>query len=284
MLAELTKKQHELYALVDAFHEFRCFALEIRRATRGKRFDIASPLAWEAVLAMHRVLVIDLAAWIDSLLPPRFRGGPPGWLETHLDSQTLGRLVASRMRAEALVAKERLRAPADIEGLLREQRVQELLQSHGSAMRRVFGRVAVRRGRPTEQDVRRLEKRIGLWAKNLRRWRNTHAHRYGKQTGTVRALRLPDLAKRFVWCARLMNDLRMLVDSSTFVMPRLEPSDGSATARDLVDLIVVGTIQYAVHEWQRMPGEWLWQKRDAYYGRMHRRRRRSPTDSFNRHR
>jgi hypothetical protein len=146
----------------------------------------------------------------------------------------------------------------------------------------LFGKRAAHRGHPIEKDVIRLENRLFRWAENLRKWRNTHAHRYGLGRGSVRALRQADLARRFTACGRMMNHLRVLIDNSGYIMSRLEPSEDDACARDLVDIIVTGTIPFAVEEWGKEEGRGLWQKRDAHYARLHRHRRRKRTDSFNR--
>jgi hypothetical protein len=52
--------------------------------------------------------------------------------------------------------------------------------------------------------------------------------------------------------------------------------------RDLVDIVAAGTIPFVVDQWDKEDGQFRWQKRDAYYARLHRRRRRKKTDSFNR--
>jgi hypothetical protein len=250
MLAEIKKKQHELDELREVFGGLRTFDAALRRSTKNKLFDVVNSFAWASVLACSRMIVIDLAAWVDSLLPPRPpKKGVEGWLRKHV-------------KGDALV----------------------FCQNHRAAMTRLFGKRAARRGSPSEADILRLEERLFTWAENLRHWRNARAHRYGYQTGSARVLRFPDLAKRFVACSRLMNDFRLLVDESTLVMSRTEPSTNDSTARDLVDIIVAGTIPFAVEQWNKETGQFLWQKRDAFYRRLHGQRRRKRTDPFNRRR
>ena len=283
MLAEVTKKQRELDALREVFQGLRTFVLELRRATKGKQFDVVNSFAWESALSSNRMLVIDLASWVDSLLPPRpLKKGVEGWLREHVKGSALLRVSAKKERADAYAANEIVYSPAEDQQFFRAHLAELFHRGHQAAMLRLFGKRASRRGHPNDNDVLRLEARLFRWAQNLRRWRNTHAHRYGAKTASVRALRFPDLVKRFDACSRLMNDFRLLVDGSTYVMSRLEPSKNEATARDLVDIIVAGTIPFAVEQWNNEQGPSLWQKRDAYYARLHRRRRRKKTDPFNR--
>jgi hypothetical protein len=284
MLAAIQTKQYELHELAERLGDLRSFALELRRWTKGKTFDVVSTLAWDGVLSSQRMFVIDLAAWIDSLLPPRpAKPGQFGWLATHLQGRALVALHTDEARAVSLAANERMNAPPSVQPMLRADLARTLLAGYRAALQRLFGRRAVRRGHPLPADVARLEKRLFRWAQNLRRFRNTLAHRYGAQTGTARALRLADLVKRFDHCARLMNDLRLLHDSSQMLMPTTKPTPGDTAACDLVDLIVLGTIDFAHRELKDLPGQWHWQKREAYYARLHRRRRR-PNEPFNRRR
>ena len=85
MLDELTARQDELNALAQSFQRVRSFAAELRRTTKGKRFTIRSALAWEALLSLHRAVVIDLAAWVDNLQAPE--GG--NWLRRHIQGPHL---------------------------------------------------------------------------------------------------------------------------------------------------------------------------------------------------
>jgi hypothetical protein len=131
--------------------------------------------------------------------------------------------------------------------------------------------------------VLRLEKRLFRWSLNLRGWRNAHAHRYGESTAMAQTLRLQDLARRIESCGRMMNDLRLLLDHSTSHMPKLKkPTGRDPLACDLVDLVVVGTIDFAAGQVGHQPGRYHLEKRDAYYAQMHRQRRRRQTDPFNR--
>lgn len=271
MLDEMTARQGELNDLARAFQRLRTFVEELRRATRGKPFDIRSMLVWDSLHALHRILIIDLAAWVDSL--------HAAWFRRHLQGASLAMLRNSKTLAAKIVDGSPRRST---DRWVRQHRASLTLQGRQAALVRLFGKKTAERGRASAEDIIRLEKRLYRWSKNLREWRNVQAHRYGTEIGSATPLRMQDLARRFVYCGRLMNDLRLLIDSSTYSMPSIEPSKHDLHARDLVDLMVVGTIQDAVEAWQADgAGTYLWQKRDRHYDRMHRRRRAGRTDSFN---
>jgi hypothetical protein len=275
MLNELTLRQRELEELARDFQALRTFAAELRRASKGKTFDVRSELAWASLHALHRMLVIDLAAWVRSLYP--------AWLRRNIQGKTLADLRASRTRAGKIMEDSPIFAPTGVRAAISRHRNDALLQGQREALRRLFGKVAVARGKAEAADVKRLENRLERWAVNLDAWRNVHAHRYGAQDPTLKALRLQDIARRISWCCRLLNDFQLLLDGSTRIFPRVEASTQDPRCRDLVDLILVGTMQYSVEEaWSKEPGQFLWQRREAHYRRMHARPRASKGESFNR--
>lgn len=273
MLSELTARQNELHDLAGEYQELRTFALELRRTTKGKPFHVANPLAWSAIRSMHRMLVIDLAAW--------FRSISGGWLRRNIQGDALRELRASNRKAAKLLAGSPIHAPREILGYILKHRHESLLKSQRDALRFLFGEAVAARGFVADVDVDRLVTKLERWAANLDGLRNKLAHRYGYDDPALKAPRLADLGKRIAYCGRLLNSLRLLIDGSTYLLPRLEASKDDVSSRDLVDLIVVGSIHYAVEQWQKMPGPHLWYQRDAYYRWMHARRRRSRKGSFN---
>lgn len=272
-LKALTTKQLELIRLAERFRHVHSFAVELRRATKGKRFAIRNRLAWDSVISGHRVLIIDLSEWIGSFAER--------WLGVHLQGGALAELRASKRKASKFAEDSPVDADPETSTTIRRYLAETYFESFCQALRRLFGPVAERRRSATDPDVRRLEKRLQSWREPLAKLRNAAAHAYGDRTESKTRHRLVDLRKRIEKCARLLNDLRLLLDCSTYSLPNLEPSEHDAHARDLVDLIIIGTIQYAAAEVAKHPGHFYWQQRDAEYARLHRRRRKSPTASFN---
>jgi hypothetical protein len=99
MIDALTKKQRDLEAIAERFRGFRSFVKEFRRVSKGKPVDIHNRLAWDAVVSsLRRMIIIDLAAWVDSLHSE--------WFRKHLQGTSLAKLKTSKRLAEKLVAKD----------------------------------------------------------------------------------------------------------------------------------------------------------------------------------
>jgi hypothetical protein len=276
---EISRKQAELYRIADAFERLRRFFVELRRVTKGKPFHVANDLAWDSALALQRTLVIDLAAWVRTLHGSRKHRG---WLRAHLSSNSLSMLRTSRKLAAKLADRSHVSAPPEVEGFLRASLARDVLEYRRTALRRLFGTTVAARGQAVGKDVERLERRLFAWAEDLHEARNATAHPYGKRKGTPWFLPLRSLDARVKRCGRIMNDLRLLVLDETASMPMR--SDGQRPdphSADLVDLIVLGTSEYARGVIEAMPGQWFGEKREAYYSALHARRRRTKSAPFN---
>ncbi len=269
--ATLEYKQHQLYALVATYEHLRTFTRELRRVTRNKRFRVTNELAWDAVLSLRRTLVIDLAAWVKTL--------HAGWLRGHLSQGVLAGLRASKRDATKRAENSWIEAPPEDRGPLRRGLAANILESRRSALRRTFGAAVAHRGGATGDDVLRLEKKLEAWADSLHQARHTQAHPYGVE-GTAAFLSARRLEGYLAKCGRLMNDLRLLVQDSTMSMP-LRSKRSDPMTEDLVDMVVLGTIEFSRAEIAKMPGRWFGEKREAYYAALHARRRKKRTDPFN---
>ncbi|MGO8994741.1 MAG: hypothetical protein ACLQVI_15605 [Polyangiaceae bacterium] len=53
----------------------------------------------------------------------------------------------------------------------------------------------------------------------------------------------------------VVHDLRLLADDATQHCPSLDEPKGHGTARDLVDLVLLGSIGIALDEWKTVPDE-----------------------------
>lgn len=273
MLAGLTDLQRDLNDLAHTLGDLWCFEREFAARTKGKPFRIWNTLAWGGVSSTYRILLIDLAAWYQNV---------EGWLPRELQGTELAKLRNSKRLAAKIVAQHPSRGSGDPQALRRHHE-QVVYESRERALSRLFGVASSRRGTATQAEVARLAARLEKRRlRNLKDARNMQAHRYGWEQ-SVAKIRTKDLAKRVDSAGKLLNDLRLLLDSSTYHLPDMQPTDHDACARDLVDLILVGTIPYAVEQWASAEGEWLWQKRDGYYAKMHSRHRKKPSDPFNLH-
>jgi len=278
MLPKLTDLQLDLNELAESLRCFRSFEAEFRRCSKGKPYRIWSHLAWRSVTSLYRTILIDLAAWYSAV---------ERWLQSDLQhGDVFGKLRTSKRLAAKIVATDPTPDPQDPKerDWLRRHHESLVFESRGEALKRLFGKRAAARKNATHAEVNALATRMGARRKtNLKTLRDFHAHRIG-WTEDVKHLRSEHLARRIASAGDVLNDIRLLLDSSTYHVPSMAPSDNDANARDMVDLILVGTIYYSVEQWQTAKGPWLHQKRDAYYVEMHKRpRKKKKADFFNTH-
>ena len=274
MIEDVSKKQRELWELGDRFERLRSFNVELERRTRRKVFQIASHLVWDAYLSLYRMLIIDLAEWVGSIHAK--------WLRTVFQGVALGKLRNSKRLATKLAGGATIVGDPDVASVIRQNQAMVIQEQRALALKRLFGPKVASRGAANGQDIERLSKKLERWAANLHTLRNFHAHRYGTKVGKTPKMRWAHLEARITSCGRLLNDLRLLVDQSHYGLPSLEPSERDENCRDLVDLLVCGTIGFSVERWQaHSPEGYLWEKRDAYYKWLHSRRRRNTKAPFN---
>jgi hypothetical protein len=131
---------------------------------------------------------------------------------------------------------------------------------------------------PEKADIRHLKVELGGLTRALEKQRDARAHIYdGKDYGSVKNLAFEEVAKLFHRAHAVLRDVRLLVDRSSHHFPPVEEPKDDHTARDLVDLLLLGSIGQAVIEWTATPArpgerprEWLWQHREAFYEHRHR--------------
>lgn len=79
----------------------------------------------------------------------------------------------------------------------------------------------------------------------------------------------------------MLNALSLLLDCSTHHYAALEPKPECREARDLVDLLVLGSISESTERTRARKGPYYWQRRDQEYARLHRKHRASKSPNFN---
>jgi hypothetical protein len=243
--------------LIDRFKRVWAYDVELRKAARGKPFRIRNPEVWEIILADRDILVIDFASWVTSL------AGKRGLLDglTADDLTEFGIEAASAQDTDdPWLATHDWRCRVE-------------------AFDRLFpARVGPGKRWPEKADIRHLKAELAAVTTGLEDQRDARAHFYdGKDSETVQNLGFEQIATLFHRVRDVLNDLRLLVDRSSHYYPRIAEPKDDHTARDLVDLILLGSIDNAVREWKAAPSRpgqpprvFLWQDREAYYEDRHR--------------
>lgn len=257
-MASVIERLHEyeiqLLELIDRFKRVWAYEVELRKAARGKPFRMRNPEVWDVLLSDRDMFVIDFASWVTSLI----RG--------FLDKLSMDDF-------SAFGVEEAPASNADDPYLARIQH-----EARVEAFARLFPvRSNEKKRWPDKPDFKRLRAELEKAAAGLEKQRDARAHLYdGKDHETAQSLRFEEVAAIFQHVLRIFRDMRLLVDHSGFHFPEVtEPTD-DRTARDLVDVLLLGSIQHAVEDWMATPlrpGEsrqFLWQHRAAWYEHVHR--------------
>jgi hypothetical protein len=256
VLQVLQPYEGRFLGLIDRFQRVWAYDVELRKATRGKAFRIRNPEVWEIILADRDILVIDFASWVTSV------AGKGGFL----DGLTADDLTEFGIEA----------GPA-------QDTDDSWLAAHDwkarvEAFGRLFpARVGAGKRWPEKADIRHLKAELAAATKGLEDQRHARAHFYdGRDSETAQNLGFEQIATVFHRVREVLNDTRLLVDHSTHHYARIAEPKDDHTARDLVDLLLLGSIDDAVREWKeapsllgRPPRVYLWQDREAYYEDRH---------------
>lgn len=251
----------QFLGLIEHFKRVWAYDVELRAATRGKRFLMRNPELWDVILADRDMFVLDFASWLTSLAG---NSAPRSFVDT---------LTADDLTEFGL--EDGPAADAEDSHLAAYD-----WKCRVEAFGRLFpARIGPGKRWPEKADIRRLKVELASLTGALEKQRDARAHIYdGKDFGLVKKnLGFEEIAKVFHRAREVLHDVRLLVDWSSHHFPPVEEPKNDHTARDLVDLLLLGSIDQAVREWTETPAqpgarprEWLWQHRDAFYEQRHR--------------
>jgi hypothetical protein len=253
VLERLRPYELQFLGLIDLFSRVWGYDVELRKVTLGKDFRIRNQEVWEVILADRDMFVLDFASWMTSFA--RKNG--------FLDALTNEDLTAFVLEEEP--------APDSSKPFLRDEWV-----GRDKAFARLF-RARAKKRWVELADVRHLKARLAALTERLEKQRDARAHIYdGRDFGTIQNLGFDEIANVFQQAREVLRDVRLLVDRSSHHFPDVKEPSEHGTARDLVDLVLLGLITDAVREWLATPepeGEeprrHVWQHRAAYYDRVH---------------
>jgi hypothetical protein len=255
--AELSKllyvKIRQLDTLSEQLNFLRAFEHELAQVTRKKGFRIWNRSLWHTLLNARDGLAVHIASWAKSM---------------YEDGGLFG-TISGKSLVDALAMGSKR------EGSARDASERELVLRHRKKhFARLFPGVKETPSgkKPTADHVEKLRTRFAKRCEPLHDDRNAYrAHLFEKKiAANVRQLHTPGRAQFVNYAQKLLNDLLLLCDRSTYGFPDVRrPSKGDAQARDLVDLLLNGTITFAVGEWTKADGQYLWQQRAKYYEALH---------------
>jgi hypothetical protein len=236
----LDKEFHDFADITRRLKPLEVFVEELDRVTSGKPFIILNDIVWIMSLDCRDMLVSHLSEWAQRL---HHAGGLFGQLQAHHVCD----LPAKRPRPTVPKLDPYGERLAD--------------EHHEIAYKRLFP--ASNGARPAQQDFCMLKCAFEQTVEPLRRDRNLNrVHLYGgKKKGSSKMLSLEEVHSTALYAESVLNDLgtvaRAKVGSSSATAV-----DEKATARDLVDLLLLGTSA-------RMKVVMKAQDRESFYKMLH---------------
>jgi hypothetical protein len=266
-LAKVETHQRESHQLAERYLHLSDVHLELERMTRGRAFEVRNQIAWTALLGEHRLLVVDCAEWLRSLLP---------LLRDSRDGRVTCKFNASRRRARQhaeRAAKSQIGLEGDVPASLRRSIYvayePAYVEGGRAALRRLFGEAAHERGHATTGDFDVLKDSVEQkWGK-LVPMRNAIAHAFSERPSSSTLLRLDELEEIVAYVIQLLADIRFFLDSIYDVQPPLTRQETSVAARDIVYLIVLGPIQFITGTAGSTAGSAYHAERENAYRRLH---------------
>lgn len=264
----------QLHAFALYFRWMRAFDYELRRATGRLPFVVRNDFAWESVLRGYSMRIIEFSEWVGML----HKKG----LKQLIQGKSLTQMKVSKTHAMRLHESTPVRVVGDAPNAtrwIRDHLVQVTMNERREAMRRLFGNDAVRRNKIEQRDVDALCRKLERRAKELKNLRNKLAHPFGSVQ--AKRIALHNIASRVKSTNQLLNDLGMLISDTTFGVPATEAA-ADTHCRDVVDLILFGTIHFATKQWAAAaPDAYMWKARLVCYRALRTRARKNPGASMN---
>lgn len=198
------------------------FAAELDRVRRGKDFTIWNDIVWRMHQDTEDMLVIDLAAWA------RGTYGEGGLL-----GQLQGKFSRSVTQKSATVEK-----------------VSRHLKKYFAAMRReryqrLFPDAC--KGRPSGRDFEQLRESFEKALNSLVADRDANrAHRYEvRKQSPARRFSVSEIRSVIGYTEQFINDLKHVTDDASFVFLDMNIAGAAATAKPLVDMVLLGDLEFA---------------------------------------
>jgi hypothetical protein len=240
------------------FVALQAFEAELIARTGTREFEIANTVIWAAMIAKRDLLVIHFASWIRGITG---NGGLFKQLRANHFPELRRAFSATRTEQPGIAGRDRRRVQIDL---------------------RLPG--AAQRGRLDPADIDDLGTAVhGELAPVVADRNSFRAHPYerGDRDG-VRWLAIEEVEGLLLAAQRLMNDLRLLIDNSTFGYSYQSLTGAENAARDLVDLLLFHDIQHfaTLIGANALPVYW-WERRDEFIAALRVEQNRHPAQLLN---
>jgi hypothetical protein len=243
--------------------DVRSVHAELVRVAALKAFDIRHEPIWNMLVSERDMVIIDLASWAKGLYE---KGG----FFKKLQGQDLQALSWKYAASELHGDRNDVTAAID-----------RYVQSRHALWRReAFERLfpGAKGDVPSADDLRALEGRLCTQFAPLLKDRGDHrAHKYERQSkqATSATLALEEVTEHLKACQQILSDLGALSADTSYATywHDGEPRKDDEEAKDVVDLVLCGTIvwiiEFGPNVTRKTGDQYYWQRRKTYYERLH---------------
>jgi hypothetical protein len=241
-LEELLKAEAwKLLTIARRAYVLEAFTTELNRVTRAKPFEAFNDIVWSMLFASHDLLIIDLASWGKQV----YRSG--GLLGV-LRGEFCGSFKRKRVRHPSEAGRRHLTTVYDAK--------------HLEAFERLFG--VGTKGNVSHAHFEALTNRVAArFAPIIDERDKRRAHPYEThERRTSDMIQTEPLREALSFGEQLIQDLQRVADVSIMNFGDLNMASAKGTAKDLVDLILIGSSNH-VAELTRKRG------RDELYAEFH---------------
>ncbi len=216
-------------------HVQRAFVDELTRVTRGKYFHIRNDIVWNAMIDVRAMLVTDLYSFTVAMRHGMKPLDPSAGKSREFMAKR-GLFIEIRDHHCANLTRTYV-APAGQDSYL----TGTYTRSRAERFDRLFPKCTT--GSPTPADIDALCEEFRVKMVPLGKDRNKNrAHAHEGSFGQAKTLSNPELDDLFDYVERMLEDLSLVSESSSFGRQDMNDADSKETSVDLVDLILFGSL------------------------------------------
>jgi hypothetical protein len=261
----LSETAMELLRIKQRLRYLDAFLRELHTQTKGEQFKVKNDFIWQWFWDSYAATVTNLASFGKAMVQP---GGLFGQLNNHLIQFRPG-VHKELARADAqIVDLSNTMTDADEERFNRELHdghKKEIKQEVATCRERLFPGIKPDM-QPTQEQMAALKTRFDDAIAELQKERHAHAHRYDGEEIKNTAADLDRLSRSFEAAETILSDLRYIAFGYGFTFDATLHGDIDGIARDLVDQLLIGTINQVVGAvgigTGTSPRQWYWKLRE----------------------
>lgn len=281
-LQKLLSKHENLVLLIKRrLYFLEAFEQGLQKIASDKPYLPRNDIVYALIFDSWDMLVIDIASLCKDMLG---RGGFFNILKNHVNQlkpSKKAQYTAPEPMVNYIGQEPTIQQKLKHKLEMQEEFLALLVKNNHDAFYRLFPNSKGRQGRLKHEDVDDLIKQFEDIAGPFIADRNKHrAHRYERREMAIgiKSLDIKEISQNFERLEKILNDIRLVSELSTFAYNDMNFADSKATADDLIFLILVGSlkrgdewagINSAMNKDDGLPKKYGYQFREQYYDTLH---------------